>query len=259
VTELVLRSLLFAGLVGLAFAPLERHSHAHPPGRSGVWTDIAFATLAAPLVQVALFTVVGALLAVLETVAPSAPLLLGLNEPWRSAGNVMLGLLIFELAGYTYHRLAHAVPWMWRLHEVHHSAERMDWLASFRQHPLETLLLTLIQNVPLVLLGVPLASHAAVLLFMRVHTVFVHANLRVPAGAWTEVLATPRFHHRHHQREGAVRNYASLLPFLDRVFGTHSAQTAVRFGVRRQVPEGFTGLLALPFRRRARARRSLKC
>ena len=56
---------------------------------------------------------------------------------------LLLGLMLFELCGYAYHRLAHRVPALWRLHAVHHSAPTLDWLASFRQHPLEIGLVTL--------------------------------------------------------------------------------------------------------------------
>ena len=93
---------------------------------------------------------------------------------------MVVGLALFELAGYGYHRLAHRVPALWRLHEIHHSSETMDWLASFRQHPLEILLMTLAQNAPLVLLGIPLGAHATVLVLLKLATVFVHANIRVP-------------------------------------------------------------------------------
>jgi sterol desaturase/sphingolipid hydroxylase (fatty acid hydroxylase superfamily) len=158
--------------------------------------------------------------------------------------------LLFELGGYAHHRLAHRVGWLWRLHEVHHSSRAMDWLAAFRQHPLELLTLTLAQNVPLVLLGVPLGAHATVVALLKVNTVFVHANVRVPHGPWSHVLVTPRFHHRHHQRGGPVRNYASLFPFIDRLFGTYSDETATAFGVARATPDGYLGLLLSPFSRR---------
>jgi sterol desaturase/sphingolipid hydroxylase (fatty acid hydroxylase superfamily) len=131
----------------------------------------------------------------------------------------------------------------------------MDWLASFRQHPLEILLLTLAQNAPLVLLGVPLGAHAIVLVILKLATVYVHSNLRVPLGPLRFVVATPRFHHRHHQRDGAVANFAALFPFLDVVFGSYDGADAAagRFGVARPLPDSFVGLLLAPLRRGARA------
>ena len=125
----------------------------------------------------------------------------------------------------------------------------MDWLASFRQHPLEIILVTLAQNAPLVLLGVPLGAHAAVLVALKLATVFVHSNVRVPIGPLRFVVATPRFHHRHHQRDGAVANFASFLPLLDVLFGSYSDETTDAFGVDRKLPDSFVGLLLAPFRR----------
>jgi sterol desaturase/sphingolipid hydroxylase (fatty acid hydroxylase superfamily) len=109
------------------------------------------------------------------------------------------------------------------------------------------MLVTLAQNAPLVLLGLPLGSHALVLLALRLDTVFVHADLPVPRGWWSELFAMPAFHHRHHQRDGAVRNYAAVFPWLDRLFGTHDAAPAGPVGLPTPTPRSFVGLLVLPF------------
>lgn len=252
--DAVVRALVFAALAGLTFAPLERlfgrHRGAARPGRLA---DLGFATFGGVLVLVGVATVVGGALAALAGLAREEPLLIEIGDrTTRTALEVALGLLVFELVGYAYHRLAHRVGWMWRLHEVHHSAERMDWLASFRQHPLEILLMTLAQNAPLVLVGLPLGSHALVLLALRLNTVFVHADLPLPRGWWSELVATPAFHHRHHQREGVARNFAAMFPWLDRLFGTHDAAPAGPVGLATPMPRGFLGLLVAPFVRRPR-------
>ena len=249
--DLWLRPLLFVALAALAFLPLERvaaAAHARPRRRFA--TDVAFAVFGQLLVRLGLVFVVGWLLARLDDVAIERALssYITADRGARAVMDVVVGLALFELAGYGYHRLAHRVPLLWRLHEIHHSSETMDWLASFRQHPLEILLMTLAQNAPLVLLGIPLGAHAAVLALLKLATVFVHANIRVPEGPWTLVVATPRFHHRHHQLGGAVRNYASLFPFIDVVFGTYTREAATTFGVPRALPDGFVALLVEPLR-----------
>jgi sterol desaturase/sphingolipid hydroxylase (fatty acid hydroxylase superfamily) len=71
-----------------------------------------------------------------------------------------------------------------------------------------------------------------VVVTLRLATVFVHANLRVPEGPWNWFVATPRFHHRHHQAGGITGNYASLLPAVDRIFGTYRSETATVFGLK---------------------------
>jgi sterol desaturase/sphingolipid hydroxylase (fatty acid hydroxylase superfamily) len=251
-TDAVVKVLVFTALAGLAFAPLEHLFGRHRGGaRPGRLTDLGFATIGSVLVHAGMVVLVGGSLATLEGLSLEDPLLAGIgSRSIRVALEVGVGLVVFELVGYAYHRLAHAVPWMWRLHAVHHSSERMDWLASFRQHPLEIILVTLAQNAPLVLLGLPLGSHALVLLALRLGTVFVHADLQMRAGWWGELLATPGFHHRHHQRDGVARNYAALFPWLDRLFGTHDAAPAGPVGLPTPTPRSFLGLLMLPFVRR---------
>lgn len=173
--EAAIDACVFALLVGLLFAPLE-HVFPERRARRALATDLVFATLGQMLTRGVLIAGLGALLAALGALSA---------RPLAHAGpfaQITLGLVVFEAMGYLYHRLAHAVPFLSRLHDVHHASTEMDWLASFRQHPLEIALLTLAQNAPLVLLGVPLGAHAAVVLLLRAHTVFVHSNLRVPEG-----------------------------------------------------------------------------
>jgi len=251
--DLWARPLLFVALAALAFLPLERVAAAHARPRRRFATDVAFAVFGQLLVRLGLVFVVGWLLARLDDAAVERPLssYITADRGGRAVLDVVIGLALFELAGYGYHRLAHRVPFLWRLHEIHHSSETMDWLAAFRQHPLEILLMTLAQNAPLVLLGIPLGAHAAVLALLKLATVFVHANIRIPDGPWSVVVATPRFHHRHHQLGGAVRNYASLFPFIDMLFGTHTGRAATTFGVPRALPDGFVALLLEPLRARA--------
>ncbi len=58
------------------------------------------------------------------------------HVPWP------VGLLVFWVVGdfltYWWHRLQHAVPFLWAFHSVHHSQEQMTVLTAFRRHPLET-------------------------------------------------------------------------------------------------------------------------
>lgn len=254
--ELVFRLVVFTALAGLAFVPLELlYGQRRGPRRDRL-TDVGFATVGDWLGHLGIAVVVGGLLTVLDDFGRDEPLWVGVDGRTMRAGlEIASGLLVFEVMGYAYHRAAHRVPALWRLHAVHHSAERMDWLASFRQHPLEIVLMTLVQNAPLVLLGIPLGAHAMVLLLIRLNTVFVHANLRLPPGWWSHLVATPRFHHRHHQRDGAVRNYASMFPWLDRLMGTFDPAEPGPVGLREPMPRGFWGLLVDPVTRWSRAER----
>jgi sterol desaturase/sphingolipid hydroxylase (fatty acid hydroxylase superfamily) len=245
-TSIVVRTLAFAALVGLLFVPLERAFGARRGPRRGRTTDALFATVGEIVSRVGLVFVVAVMLAALEPLAPERSWL-----PDTLLGRVLevvLGLFVIALGGYVYHRLAHAVPFLWRLHAVHHSSESLDWLAAFRRHPLEVMLTTIVQNAPVVLLGIPLGAHVAVIVLLRINTVFVHSNLHVRAGFLRYVLVTPDYHHRHHARHGAPKNFSSIFPFIDHLFGTASHEEAGELGLDTPMPETFTGLMLHPFR-----------
>ncbi|MEM9194061.1 MAG: sterol desaturase family protein [Myxococcota bacterium] len=233
--------LIFAGLAALVFMPLEALFPLRMQRPRSLRTDVLFATAGAILTRGLLFLL--ALLLVVLTYELDAGPLAGLP----SVVQVVLGLAYFELAGYGYHRLAHRSAFLFRFHRVHHTSTTMDWLAGFRQHPVEILLMTAVQNVPLVLQGLPLGQHILVVLAHRLNTLVVHANLRTPRWlGW--FIATPSFHHRHHATQGPVANFATLFPFIDRLFHTHRADEAKAVGLGDTGDEGFMELLVAPVR-----------
>lgn len=50
---------------------------------------------------------------------------------------VILAIVVGEVGAYWGHRWSHEIPWLWRFHAIHHSAEEMDWLVNTRAHPLD--------------------------------------------------------------------------------------------------------------------------
>lgn len=54
---------------------------------------------------------------------------------------VLLAGLIMDLGLYTMHRLSHVSGFLWKLHALHHSPERLYWLNGGRRHPLSALVL----------------------------------------------------------------------------------------------------------------------
>lgn len=236
---LVAAPLLFALFVGMVFAPLEALQPLRASTRRSWTTDVGFATVGGVLAHVLLTG-----LALGLSALAGGPL--GNLPTWVS---LPVGLVLFETMGYLAHRFVHATPTLARFHDVHHSSEDLDWLASFRQHPLEIAGMALVQNLPLVLLGLPVAAHGAVVVLLRVHAVFVHANLFAPV--WmAPFVGTPRFHHRHHARDRTPANYAAVFPWLDRVFGTYAGDSSSSFGLPTPLGTGFVRLLITPFTRR---------
>ncbi|MCU1347999.1 MAG: sterol desaturase family protein [Acidobacteria bacterium] len=164
-------------------------------------------------------------------------------------------LLLADLLGYGAHRLFHGRT-LWRFHAIHHSAEDLDWLIATRVHPVNDALMTLLQFVPLYLLGFRGTTLTALVPLLSFYALFLHANLRWDFGPLRYVLASPAFHRWHHTSEaaGLDRNFAGLFPWIDLLFGTFYLprhRHAQRFGLDGdRVPRTLLGQLAYPFRRR---------
>ena len=138
------------------------------------------------------------------------------------AAQVAASVLLGDVAVYFFHRACHRFDWLWRIHAVHHSAERLDWLAAHREHPLDGLLTSLAGNLPAFLLGFRPAAIVPFLVFRGVWAVLVHANVRIPLGPFKWLLGAPQLHHWHHARvPRTTHNFANLAPWIDVVFGTH--------------------------------------
>lgn len=141
---------------------------------------------------------------------------------------LLAGLVVGEIGSYWAHRWCHESRFLWRFHAIHHSIEHLDWLANTRAHPLDIVFVRLAALVPLYLLGLaqPTGGEGAMLaiavtLLGTVWSFFIHANVRWRFGVLEHVIATPAFHHWHHTNDhNRDRNYAALLPWLDRLFGT---------------------------------------
>jgi len=169
---------------------------------------------------------------------------------------LLLCVLVADMAQYWTHRAYHEVPFLWRFHSVHHSVKTMDWLAGSRQHMLELIFTRVCVLAPLYILGFSEAAMNGYILIVGFQAVFNHANVHLPWGPLRYVLVTPDFHHWHHASddEAIDKNYAAHYAFLDYLFGTavKSKKTfPERYGVVGDyMPDGFIKQQMFPFRRR---------
>lgn len=136
---------------------------------------------------------------------------------WTGAA---VGLLVYELVGYAYHRSMHGSRVLWRgMHQMHHSAERLDTFGAFWFHPTDMIGWTAVASVALtIVVGLSAAATTVVLLTVTLLGIFQHANLRTPR--WLGYFVQrPESHSWHHARGRHRDNYADL-PLIDLVFGT---------------------------------------
>jgi len=142
---------------------------------------------------------------------------------------VVVAVVLLDLAIYLQHVLFHHVPWLWRLHRMHHADLDFDTTTGVRFHPLEIVLSMLIKLGVIALIGAPAV---AVLLFeviLNATSLFNHGNVRLPAAIDRRlrlVVVTPEMHRVHHSviRRETDSNFGFNLPWWDHLFGTYRAQ-----------------------------------
>ena len=234
--------LLFTAIL----APLEllfpARGEQRPWRRRGLVTDLFHFGLN-PFLVGALAGAILAALAGIPTLLPAA----AAQPYWLQFVEV---LLLSELAGYWLHRLSHQIPWLWRYHAVHHTAEELDWVAAHRQHPLEATWMLVVANLPALLLGFSTEPLVGFILFQKLYTAFLHGNLLIGYGPLDAWVASPRFHHWHHDGELRTRsrNYASLFPWIDKLFGTYELPAGFPSSYGCDVPsESYPRQLLRPF------------
>jgi len=171
---------------------------------------------------------------------------------------VLLAGLILDLGLYTMHRASHASGFLWRLHAIHHSPERIYWLNGGRRHPLSALVLAGPGLTVLFLLGATPIAVGAWLSFMSVHLAFQHANLDYRLGSFRHLLGVAEMHRFHHKREfeDAQVNFGEVFLIWDRLFGTfHDAPRSPgkgEVGLRGEaVPTSYWMQLLWPFQQRS--------
>ena len=162
-------------------------------------------------------------------------------------------IIIADIGYYLVHRTFHKVPFLWRMHAIHHSIEDMDWLAAHRLHPIDVIMT---RGIPLM---IPLTfgfSTLALAIFLGIfgwHSYLKHSNVNISFGPLRWIFATPTYHHWHHANEEHAfdKNFAGQLPILDIIFGTaimEESKGPEHYGTDTFVPAGFVDQIFLPFK-----------
>lgn len=174
-----------------------------------------------------------------------------------------LSLLALDLAIYLQHVMFHAVPLLWRLHQVHHADPDFDVTTGARFHPIEIALSMLVKLAAIAVLGAPALAVLAFEILLNACAMFNHGNVKLPPGidrVLRRLMVTPDMHRIHHSMIMAETNsnYGFNLAWWDRLFGTYCAEASLpqeRMAIGVEGITGddravsLTGMLAIPFAR----------
>jgi sterol desaturase/sphingolipid hydroxylase (fatty acid hydroxylase superfamily) len=148
---------------------------------------------------------------------------------WPVWVEVLLAVLVFDLAIWLQHLITHKVPLFWRFHRVHHADRDFDVTTALRFHPVEIAASSLLKVGLVYLIGPSVLAVVAFEILLNATAMFNHANLRLPLGldrGMRLVLVTPDMHRVHHSvhREEHDSNYGFALSVWDRIFRTYVPQ-----------------------------------
>ena len=138
-----------------------------------------------------------------------------------------LGLIVFVLAmdlgEYLFHRAQHAIPWLWKLHSLHHSDPNMSALTANRHFWGDPLLKAVTIWPAAGALIQPTPGMLAIYLWMGLWHTVVHTNIRLDFGRLSWLLNSPAYHRRHHSSDPSHfnSNFSALFPIFDVLSGAY--------------------------------------
>ena len=142
--------------------------------------------------------------------------------------------LLDDASRFLLHRLMHKFDFLWRIHQLHHSASTLTPLTTLRLHPLESVLYqirsSLIHGVAagfsFFYFGFQLDSWQIwgatvwVLAFNFLGANLRHCQIPLNYGPFEKILISPSMHQAHHGVKTMNNNYGSVLSIWDRMAGS---------------------------------------
>jgi sterol desaturase/sphingolipid hydroxylase (fatty acid hydroxylase superfamily) len=143
---------------------------------------------------------------------------------WIAIPLTLFGVIVADFFYYWFHRLQHASPWLWAVHEVHHSDESVNMTTALRHHWLERPLYSVFITLPMsIIFKPPMLTVATAVILSNLPGYFVHMNARIRFGWLNYLFASPQSHRVHHSKlpQHIDKNFAVTFALWDIIFGTY--------------------------------------
>jgi len=173
--------------------------------------------------------------------------------PWLLIAAVFTAVFFVaeDLSRFLLHRAMHRIPFLWRYHKTHHSAQILTPLTLHRVHPIEiclyymrgVLVFGIVSGVFIYVFGSKLSAldilgvDALGFLFNMVAANLRHSHIWLSFGRFERFFISPAQHQIHHSTasEHHDTNFGTCLAVWDRLFGSWIAAgmtpRRLRFGV----------------------------
>ena len=138
----------------------------------------------------------------------------------------LAAFVLYDLAWYTDHRIAHRVGFFWAMHHVHHSCPEYNTTVASRGFLADTTLLSRPTFYLLPFLGLTPLHFMVISIATNIWGIAQHTRLVGKLPVFDLVFATPSNHRVHHGIEPKYldRNYGETLMVWDHLFGTYQQE-----------------------------------
>jgi sterol desaturase/sphingolipid hydroxylase (fatty acid hydroxylase superfamily) len=142
---------------------------------------------------------------------------------WSIPFQIILAVLIADFCIYLSHRFMHSSRIGWRIHAIHHTTIKMNFLAASRSHPFNAFIIYSLEVGLMLLLGIPEIILVTWTVFMSAVGLFSHSNIDLKWGLFNTFLVTPEVHRVHHHLDWnhSNSNFGNTTCLWDRLFGTY--------------------------------------
>ena len=156
----------------------------------------------------------------------------------QSVWGWLAAFILYDLAWYTDHRVAHSVGFFWAMHHIHHSSESYNMTVASRGFVGDITLLSRPTFFLLPVLGVSPTHFMVILIVTNILGIAQHTRLVGRLGPLDLVFATPSAHRVHHGSDAKYldKNYGEILLVWDHLFGSYQREEEEpTYGVVKQI------------------------
>ena len=139
---------------------------------------------------------------------------------------ILLALILLDMAIYWQHVAFHRIPFFWSFHKVHHVDRDIDVTTGLRFHPIEIVFSLAYKLAVVLVLGAPVLAVILFEIILNGCAMFNHSNVKLPLSVdrvLRRFIVTPdmhRVHHSIHMHE-TNSNYGFSLSLWDRIFKSY--------------------------------------
>jgi len=135
---------------------------------------------------------------------------------------VIISLIIIDFFLFYVHKISHKYLFLWNLHSIHHSSERLYFLNGDKRHALHQILEGAPGIVLCLVIGTPHSVLITALSLLAINMFMQHTNLDYKAGILKKFLCVAELHRWHHRADfhDAQVNFGAWLTVWDYLFGT---------------------------------------